>query len=294
MEPKQGWARRRQVSPAGQSWGSDHIAQGESFVTSCVRLADTEPQQGRLGSKYVHASALISGGWCPRAHLLAATMGVMNSVAQSQQRIVWILGRAAETHVRNQFIKIHGRHRVVGNWECRCGHSTLAGHGSLTSLCQKCGTPLDVYNELVLLDTEHGITGSVDLIFENREGGYEVLENKSIKKESFEKLTSALPDHVLQSKLYVKMLSELFPEKKVGGRVFYVAKDYVAPKMSPYKEFIVTPEFPAILTELRKSVKSMRVHEKAGTLPPRLPACGSPNTTCARNCVACGLCFSYP
>ena len=289
--------RRTRAAVAEQYWPSDNLAEGDGFVKRCVTMADIAPETTRAGSETIHVSSVIRGDWCPRAYLIHSRhMQGQSENVLSQQRIVWIIGRAAEHHVRVQFIKMHGRHRVVGNWTCGCGATEVSGPGSLTAVCQTCGGPVADYGELLLIDTDRRLSGNPDLVFITSSGGLEIVEIKSIKKDDFDKLFKANPQHVLQCRSYVRLLKSKFPEKKIGGRVLYVAKDYINPRTSPYLEFELTDAMnenaDLILDTLNQSVDTTRAHEEQGTYPDRLPVCASMKSPRAKACTACSLCFS--
>lgn len=286
---------RAVVSNEKQHYPSDNIAQGDGFVAACVKMADNRPERSRGGSNNVHVSTLIGDKWCPRAHLIQRLhQQGQSSCVNSQLHIVWKLGRAAEKHVRDQFITMHGRHRVIGHWTCKCERTSHTGPGTNSNICEACGTGTVVYNELTLVDNDIDKVGNPDLIFIAEDEGFEVVEIKSIKKDNFEALFKPAPDHVMQCRSYVNLLSDKLPGKRVGGRVLYVAKDYVRPGMSPYLEFEVKDDLAAdlYLDTLDGSVANMRDHAAAGTLPDRLPECSSPASKKAKGCEACGLCFS--
>jgi hypothetical protein len=257
---------------------------------------DSEPEKSRAGGELVHVSSLINGDWCPRAHLIhrAHAQDHYENVLP-QMRIVWALGRAAEQHVRSQFIRAHGKHRVIGKWQCLCGESTREGVGAEFVKCTGCGSPIETYRELVLHDAELGLIGSPDLVFVAEDGGYEVVEIKSIKKDGFAELIGPKPDHVLQCYGYVDFLRRT-TGNRVNGRVLYVAKDFINPKQSPYREYRIDDHFEATASQvydgLKYTLSKMREHQQSNTLPERLDACSSPASKRARNCAACTLCFS--
>lgn len=287
--------RSRQVKSDNHSWPSDSVDTDNDFVSQCIRLIDSEPEKSRAGGELVHVSTLIGADWCPRAHLinLRHEQSHFENVLP-QMRIVWALGRAAESHVRGQFIKAHGRHRVIGNWKCRCGESTREGVGAQFVKCTSCGTAIENYHELVLHDHEVGLIGSPDLVFIAEDGGYEVVEIKSIKKDGFVELNAPKFDHVMQCYGYVEFLRRT-TGLRVDGRILYVAKDFISPRQSPYREFQIAPHEAAasqVMSTLREGLTGMRHHQKSDSLPDRLPACSSPASKRAKSCVACTLCFS--
>jgi hypothetical protein len=151
--------------------------------------------------------------------------------------------------------------------------------------------------EMSVTDPASMVAGNPDLIFEGADDWLDVTEIKSIKKEAFELLNGPQPNHSLQCMGYVRLLTRALPGRRVRGRVLYVAKDYVSPKMSPYKEYLLPTAGPTestkpVLDALFKSAKETQAHRLAKTLPPRLPVCAGPHSTRAKNCIACSLCFS--
>lgn len=297
--PKPFRRRKVAVEPATKEWPSDAIKEGDGFVSAVVRVMDSTPEASRAGSAVIHVSALVNGDFCPRAHLIHERYAQGQSASVlPQMRIVWALGRAAEMHVRNQFIAAHGRHRVIGKWRCRCGESEATGEGTHSSLCQTCGGPLDIYGELDLYDPALNVGGHPDLVFLTRSCDLEVVEIKSIKKDAYEALTKAVPEHVLQCRSYCRMLGKSLPGRTIRGRVFYVAKDFVRPGLPPYREFPIGPaqaeQADMVLDALATDAEEVKIHSAAGTLPPRLSLCSDLGAPRAKKCTACGLCFGLP
>jgi hypothetical protein len=75
----------------------------------------------------------------------------------------------------------------------------------------------------------------------------------------------------------------------------YVAKDFISPRDSPYREYSITPHESAanqVFDTLRQGLGEMREHSKSETLPERLAVCSSPASKRAKNCATCTLCFS--
>jgi hypothetical protein len=278
----------------GQVMKSDALDPDDvSFVAKTVRMADAEVEVGRLGSETVHVSSLVSGSFCPRAHVIAKRHNITaHQKVMPAMRIVWALGRAAETHVRGQFIKAHGAGRCMGKWRCKCGNLSLVGFGAKATICGNCGTDANVYEELDLFDPITGVGGHPDLVFITRKGDFRVVEIKSLNRTEFEKLFKAKPDHTLQLGFYVRILRESFKRDgikgKVTGTVLYVVKDFVP--SSPYLEFNGDAS-DLTLDALTGQAVIAKEAEEEGTTPPRLTACSSPKATRAKNCAACSLCF---
>jgi len=278
----------------------------QAFVTRAALVMDRQGEESRTGSELIHLSSMLAKDWCPRRHVLAARHGERQlKRVMAQDRIVWEMGRAAERHLRNQFIASHGRTRVVGRWQCACEALKVDGRGlSAAALrsgrhrCARCnGNPIH-YGELPV--TGDNLTGSPDLQFiEGASVGRHVTEIKSINKREYDLLTGPLPVHVLQLSGYVLMLRAAGVVVDTA-RVAYVCKDYVPPGTSPYKEYVVMRpglELPAAqragigLIQEQASALGATLRN-SGPLPPRLTKCTAPTATAAKGCSQCALCFS--
>jgi len=264
------------------------------FVSTRVLAMDQAPEE-RRGGKHIHGSSLPT--LCPRREILTQRAGNRSQVPGSVDRVIWALGRAAEHHVRSQFIRSMEYQGVIGIWSCLCGVTCNSGK-YVGETCPKCDAPADQYGELTLVDPATNIQGNPDLLF--YQPGSEVMhvvEIKSINRTAFEALTEPIPDHLFQAATYHKLalLSGFNVHKQVT--IFYVCKDYIR---KPYLSFTVN-----IPTHIRAGVErawtsalglaEWREKDKAGVsqpLPPRLSVCQGVGDTRAKACDQCALCFS--
>lgn len=286
----------REASRKGVEFPSTHST---DYVTKRVLEMDSTPEVARVGKQYTHVSALI--GICPRRHLLAHVNKLerMNSVNASM-RLVWALGRAAEHHVRTQFIEAMQYRTILGTWACKCGHAKVEGfHDERIGACPRCRTKPNQYRECPLFDHEARITGSPDLLYVRPDNSkVRVVECKSIKKDDFEKLTRPKADHILQGMAYNELLKINGLPQDNSITVVYVCKDYQF--KSPYKEFEIvrTAEHDAMLLNMwnNADIIAQGIRDNADgrevQMPDKLNLCHSPEATTAKSCDCVGICFS--
>lgn len=280
------------VSEGGDEHGPEH-------VMDAVLAMDSKPEVIRGGSEYIHASSL--GGLCARREILAAINPTETSVSpRPADRIVWALGRAAESHVRTQFIEAKKAEGIIGEWSCACGHTKTEGAFNKSIECPRCGTKTTRYGELTLFDHDCKIVGNPDLLYVRPDvPKIRVVEIKSMAKAHFDKLTTPKPDHVLQAATYHRLLEvNEMPVDPEGVTILYVCKDYAIGK--PYKEYHVdmTQEFRNVIDELwgrAAEIRDWKMARSAGAeipLPERLGACSSSAAPFAKNCNQCVACFA--
>lgn len=271
----------------------------DTYLIDKVRSADCEPEAARVGGQYLHVSSLISA--CIRRHVIAYYSKVerLNSV-NAGMRIVWALGRAAEHHVRTQFIKAVSKSGVVGKWKCKCGHLKVDGLYDDILKCPKCDKKADQYTECLLLDTKNRITGSPDLLYirpDNKK--LMVVECKSMNKASYDALTNPSTDHVLQAMAYNELLRINGADVDDSVTIVYVSKDFSF--KNPYKEFRVRRSQQSeldiqymwkIAAEYAEYVDRIDKGVKLQSFPKRWSACPSSDCTVAKGCDCVGMCFS--
>lgn len=265
----------------------------DDLVSSAVDSADRIAQVGRTASDgFIHATSLI--GRCPRRAVIEASYNL--SFAQQYwgaDKIVHAIGRAVENHVRDSFIKVTPGHNVYGVWVCQCGVAETVGTKPSEGVCELCRTPLDVYKEPVLLDARLSLIGSPDLTY--LAGGTHALpvEIKSINKKDYDNLKHPFGDHVTQAGLYRHLYQVSGFKVHNLVKVVYVCKDY-AFKGSPYKEFNISFSDAGTLGvkfALEKAL-DIQVHVNSGTFPDKIDECRTHETTTARKCHVCDICFN--
>ena len=260
----------------------------DSFFRDMVDAADRTADTSRSGQDgYIHVSSLI--GFCTRRHALLRADGspLLRSV-HGGNRVVWAMGRSAETHVRTQVLSTR-RSDALGIWGCPCGREKHRGHFP-TKLCPKCERSLSHYGEFTLWDHEAKIVGNPDLVL-RQNGVYAVLEIKSMKRDEWKTLTGPKGDHVFQAAFYVDaMRREGFPVYD-NVHILYVAKDYV--HGSPYKEFVVNTRDAALAAQLQSAREwAMAAHNavESNVLPTRT-LCQQPTSPTAKTCPMVTQCF---
>lgn len=283
-------------SSEGQDYRDSY---SDNYFMSKVMSMDSQPETSRVGSSYVHVSSLI--GMCVRKYLLAyVSQAERTETVKSSMRLVWALGRAAETHVRSQFIKAVNYEGVVGMWKCKCGHLKVEGLYDDTMKCPRCTKKAKEYTEAVLFDHEARIVGSPDLIYirpDNKK--LMVVECKSMNKKDFEVLTEPKVDHILQAMAYNKLLSLNGGQVDEYVTILYVCKDYQF--SSPYKEFRVSTSRIGVGLALlgmwgraRTFTEQKKNHDEGKEVkyPDRLSLCISNADKTPTECSFSGMCFS--
>lgn len=273
---------------------SDH---GEGYITQAVLSMDSIPETVREGKGYMHGSSLI--GICPRKVVLANIDPSTNvQKAMSGMRIMWALGRAAEHHVRTQFILAKNFKGIIGHWKCNCGESMTTGLFDSGRKCHICRSKHTHYNEMPLMDHANRVVGNPDMLYfrpDNQK--VRVVEIKSIRKVGFDTLETAEPNHIMQAAIYrrLAMVNDFDVDDTVT--IFYVCKDF-SPKV--YNEYHVkitdsiTKQVDLMFADAKKVTEFLTARENGGKpeLPEKLKVCSSISSTTAKNCPRCTLCFS--
>lgn len=260
------------------------------MVTSVVEAQDRIPEIGRVPDRYVHLSSLI--GCCPRAEVLARDTGIelRNNVTGSQ-RIMWRIGRAVETHIRDSYINAVNYEGVHGKWRCDCHRTSYEGlFDPEAARCDHCGHRPRYYDELTVFDHAAGIGGNPDLVL-MVDGKYLIIEIKSMKAESFDALDRPVFDHLLQAGGYRRIYENMGLPVHNEVVVIYVRKDF-SPRVRPYKERLVNVAMDAnvhrsldLMWDMARSIRSSNLQN----LPGRI--CNAPTDTRARNCPTVCDCF---
>lgn len=272
----------------------------DDYVSKRVLEMDSIPELTRVGKQYTHVSALI--GVCPRRHLLAHVHKLeRQNPVNASMRLVWALGRAAEHHVRTQFIEAMQKRTVLGTWVCKCGFLKKEGLYEDALACPRCRVKATTYKESPLFDHYARITGSPDMLYLRLDTNkIRVVECKSIKKDDFEKLTKPKADHILQAMAYNELLRINGLPQDEAITVIYVCKDYQF--SSPYKEFQVVRDahYDAQIRAMWNSANQIATGIRDVSdgfdpqMPDRLPTCSTDSSLTAKNCDCVGLCFSKP
>ena len=286
----------KQLEKAGVQTPKTH---SDSYVTERVLEMDAVPEVTRVGKQYTHVSALI--GVCPRRHIISHIHGLERVKAVSpSMRLVWALGRAAEHHVRTQFIEAVNKFGVIGIWACKCGYLKSTGlYSEVVAECPRCRSKNSTYKESPLFDHEARITGSPDMMYMRPDNQkIRVVECKSINKAEFEKLKAPKKDHIHQAMAYNELLRINGLSQDDSVTIIYVCKDFQF--KSPYHEFHVerSEEHEKVISLMWQNAnliaKAIRdkAEDKEVVVPDRLVSCSSTSSTTAKSCDCVGACFA--
>lgn len=267
-------------------------------VKDLLDAQDRLPERNRVGGNaegYMHMSSLIAT--CARKEILAAQhagMEVFNNVTGGH-RLVWAYGRAAEKHVRGQFIAATGGN-LYGRWKCVCGHTEALGWGTdihhLT--CNRCTGPVEHYHEEPIYDHERKIVGNSDMPFTVGNDWLVIGECKSMNKVDWDKLTAPLNDHVLQAATYRRLYQNAGWKVHDKVVVLYAVKEFKFG--SPYKEFHVDVSSGMMETQvddILAMAEEIAAARATRSIPPRT-ICGSSQNPIAKQCPMASLCFNLP
>lgn len=249
---------------------------------------------------YTHVSDLIGKGKCMRQIAIARKYGTPLRPKRLGvfDRITFAIGDAV--HDTMKMIATEGGPSAVwGNWKCSCGHlyhTDPCVHAEIDpeDVCELCGTPCNVYQEVPMFNEEYQIVGNPDLmLFLDDVGAFHIVELKSMKHEDFLDLSRPLPEHILQVVFYWFLVA--MTGRKVTDRVsiVYITKGYQF-KGEAHKEFMIDPRRelhrlePYLADALR--AKMSREHE----VYPERKVCSGEYTTQAKKCEVCSLCFTLP
>ena len=264
--------------------------------------ARTEANRTR-GNAYLHVSTLVHNP-CPRKLMLLQTAEEVRRERHfSPDRIVHTLGRAAEHHVRTQYIESVGYSGVLGKWVCPCGETQSEPYFSPTP-CRVCRKATIIYKELTLLDHDARIVGGVDFLIAGQDDLLVPVEIKSMRIAEFMERrgeTNSSPfrpvaEHIAQVSAYHKLSGIRFGEHRMApfSLIYYVAKDYPRYGIIPYATVLVDMQDEAPqrwqrdLWALARELWAARSTER---LPGRLGVCTSALASAAKACECVGPCF---
>ncbi len=263
----------------------------DSFLKGMVESQDFIPETERISKGYTHVSSLIKT--CPRKYALIATneMKIQNRTTPSD-RLVWAFGRAAEEHVRTQWIKAMDFRGVYGNWTCKCGNIKNHGFYAEAPACDRCGTKAKVYKEHQFLDEEYRIAGNTDFMFMAEQLFY-ITEVKSMTGDKFDKLKEPEGDHIMQAFMYHALAKRAGFDVADRVIIFYVSKKYDF-RGSPYKEFHVQTNTEFYRNSIARFF-GIAMDIKTAILTGKMPArtfCNSLEDKMASTCPVVSDCFS--
>jgi len=261
----------------------------ENFLIKTLDVVDKKPEKSRIGKPgYTHVSSLIGG--CVRQYVLATRFNVeiLESVTGGH-RVMWRIGRAVETHVRDSFLEGQGNKGVYGRWKCKCGRVDHLGlYPSRGCNCQN--EPLK-YFEPVLYDEENKLVGSPDMTLIMGNFFFTPVEVKSMNKEDFDDLTAPLPDHIAQAASYRRLYQ--LQGRRVHDKVIIIYTKKEFKWGSPYKEFHVdcTSDLVQGVVQTIVDKGAQIANSVAASVLPERHICQSASNPLAKKCPVAHLCW---
>jgi len=241
--------------------------------------------------EYLHVSDLV--GKCMRKIALSIRTGVSmpSEPLFDSLGITFAQGNAIHEYVRDRAAIVSSEY-LYGNWHCLCKTEQFMGthrESRKKPKCEKCGTGLDTYDELVVKNEDVKVTGAVDMPFLINDYFY-LSEIKSISKGQWDVLNRAKPDHVIQVLMYWWLMKEAGYKLYDQISVLYAVKEYVF--KNPYKEFVITPsEHIHRLEDYLQEARELKVSREGGDLPKRT-SCPKENCPTAKKCNLSTVCFT--
>ena len=264
----------------------------DKVILAALHKYDNIPQLLRtpIGpDAYIHSSSLEN--FCARrAAILDKNNSVPREYVQGSMKIVWKIGRAVETHIRDALISSLGKQNFYGKWSCKCGHTNHIGVWA-DKTCPVCSTKPNEYTELTIYNEEYKVANNPDLVSVSKNKHHMITEIKSMNGPDFDKLEEPLTSHVRQANRYVrfKRMNGDITSGKVS--IIYARKDFLYSGV--YKVFTVdvdTKAFEAVFNEELDQAKKLREYFKTQELPER-EFCTSVMSPMAKKCPACNDCF---
>lgn len=287
-------SKQRVVSTKAETYSPTSLQElPPDFLKMVVNAQDSAPEPERHNEGYVHLSSLLRG-ICPRAVRLTDENPdkPIYQVATGGHRVMWRMGRAAEAHIRESYIKGVKAEGVYGVWKCKCGANSKNGYYDNSWVaCGRCRTLPDNYHEYALFDHDAGVVGNPDMLIRIGDMLY-IVEIKSMNGDDFDALQAPMPDHIAQGAGYRKLLQESGMPVSPVIIVLYCTKKFKYG--SPYKEFHVNVDKPETQELMRRywdlalSVRQARLNKG---LPPRQAACKTVDSPASKACAHCAECW---
>jgi hypothetical protein len=279
----------------GRDTGDSEVIQGNGREV-LMRMLPNRPEYSKFrrkaGETLIHVSDLIYK--CPRKVILAHlhTIALVEEPIFASLGLTFRQGEAIHDHVRDT-IGRHHPEQIYARWKCKCNASSFVGTLAKSlkkPVCEKCGTKVDHHNELQVINESINVVGSPDLLLLKNSAFY-INEIKSIAARYWDDLERPQPNHIIQVLFYWWLMREAGKKLHDHVSVLYVCKDF-RPR-TPYKEF--TMNAPEILDRLEPYIAEARVIKEGihneGDLPER-SVCATEDSSEAKKCEVCSLCFS--
>jgi hypothetical protein len=254
------------------------------------------------GYGVVHASDVTKPNFCPRHWVLMDKLQkkVKDEYLATALEATFDVGRITASLVTDKWL---GK-SAIGNWKCKtCGDCRTFCSKPLNG-CKKLGHCHWQYVEVSFDSITYGVQGSIDVMVDLGSQLVVATELKIIKEEDFAKIIMPLPEHVLRTKLYMKLMADSNSAYKdrinlFESRVLYVSRAYGKKNLDfkgeilPFKEFVVERDDEKVMPLLRNA-QQIKIYRDKGFIPSGI--CSLPTDNHAKNCNTCKECFSgeYP
>ena len=274
-----------------QSASPPHI-QGEALTIKAMRKGFYgQPNPARfMEEDYLHVSDIIHQ--CLRKISLHKIKEIdcNTEYLSDTQAITFRIGVGIHDFVIDR-MKRTVPEELYGRWSCSNRHVMELGTYADIShrQCETCGQRLDQYNEYMMRDDGYKLTGSIDLM-RKIDDHFFLTEIKSISGKGFEQLSSAHHAHIIQILLYWHMANRMGLPVYDTVSIVYIRKEYSFKNV--YKEFTLHPRnMEAKIAPYLSAIVEYNNAIHTGSPVPRT-ICSSINTSRAKDCELCQLCFS--
>lgn len=268
--------------------GSDNMMRTDSPIKRTIFRGPV--LRGARNTEYLHVSHLITQ--CVRQKALARKLRVPlpSQELWDSQSITFKTGEGIGEFIVDRMKAMDGR--VYGDWRCPCRQSKYTGLQTIAQsmVCNTCGHPTDIYEELHLKDEDYMLVGHCDLAVEWDNALY-LTEIKSTNENGANEVQNAPKmDHLLQLLFYIYMARRAGLEVHSRASVLYVRKEWM--RGNPYTEHVITYEDHAHLLEpyLAEALEYAEFFDTK--LLPTRTVCSEMTDTRATQCYLCHECFS--
>lgn len=267
----------------------------DAVLGEVIDRGSVQIQTQRPGN-YLHVSDLLSKCIRKRALEQQYELGTATRRLTMSDMLTFAQGDAIHDTLKDR-ARVGAPQMVWGIWSCKCGSLKHEEPCTFSEIdqeeeCEHCGSKVDHYNEVSMVDEEYGVVGNPDLIlYLPRKAAFHVTELKSIAHDQWVELARPKPDHVLQTVWYWLLMSRKGYRLTDRVSIFYVTKGWQFGNKKTYKEFLIDPQ--AELHRLESMIEDALAYKAflAGGPPPVRTFCSHPDSKDAKGCAASTFCF---
>lgn len=289
LKPNSGWLK------------AATLAAGVPKVTIIGRLrAAMQGHEPARDYKVVHASDVTKASFCARRWMF---MSLFNGKPEGSWvgtalRATYDLGHSTARVLIEEWAKDF----AIGNWDClKCGASRTMSLQPKSG-CGKSSSCHWRFREPVFESKEYGIEGSIDVLMDLLSLNWVVVELKTYAAEEFDKMITALPEHVTRTRLYLKLIADSGSPwtSRINlnrAHILYASRGYGRKnpdfnnEILPFREFVVdrNDDHPDVQLALQKG-KFVKLFKDIKQIPGGI--CATPLDKNAQGCAYCQQCFS--